>query len=126
MRIAESDWKTFKRARLVALERFSQRVLDDCQRICCDESLSAHARYGELYQLLHDRDREMSSAFDDFRRSTAALDLSPQSRMFTSPADYVREPLHIADQDLASAKLDCRIRASTRIDLSRPVLRIFG
>jgi hypothetical protein len=33
MRIPESDWKTFKRVRLVALERFSQRVLDDCQRI---------------------------------------------------------------------------------------------
>ena len=80
MRIPESDWKTFKRVRLLALERFSQRVLDDCQRICCDESLTAHERYGELYQLLQDRDREMSAAFDDLRRSTARLCLTLMRR----------------------------------------------
>ncbi len=71
MRIAESDWKIFKRVRTLALERFSQRVLDACQRICCDVSLSAHERYGKLYRLLQDRDREMSRTFDDLRRSTA-------------------------------------------------------
>lgn len=71
MRIAESDWKIFKRVRTLALERFLRRVLDACQRICCDESLSAHERYGRLYRLLQDRDREMSRTFDDLRRSTA-------------------------------------------------------
>jgi hypothetical protein len=80
MRIAESDWNTFKRIRILALERFSQRVLDDCQRICCDESLTAHERYGELNQLLQDRDRGMSAAFDDFRRSTARLCLKLMHR----------------------------------------------
>jgi hypothetical protein len=80
MRIPESDWTTFKRVRLLALERFSQRVLDDCQRICCDESLSAHERYRALYALLEDRDREMSAAFDDFRRSTARLCLKLMRR----------------------------------------------
>ena len=73
MRIPESDWKTFKRVRLLALERFSQRVLDDCQRIYRDEPLSAHERYRALYALLEGRDREMSAAFGDFRRSTARL-----------------------------------------------------
>ncbi len=80
MRIAESDWKTFKRVRSLALERFSKRVLDDCLRICCDESLTAHERYGELFQLLQDRDREMSPAFDDFRRSSARLCLKLMRR----------------------------------------------
>ena len=80
MRIAESDWITFKRVRLLALERFSQRVLDDCQRVCCDESLSAHGRYRALYRLLQDRDREMSKAFDDLRRSTASLCLTLMRR----------------------------------------------
>jgi hypothetical protein len=73
MRIAESDWKTFKKLRLVALERFSQRVLDECQAICTNESMTAHDRYGELYKLIQDRDKEMAAAFDDFRRSTAIL-----------------------------------------------------
>ena len=80
MRIAESDWKAFKRVRTLALERFSQRVLEDCQRICCDESPTAQKRYGELYQLLQDRDREMSAAFDDLRRSTARLCLTLMRR----------------------------------------------
>ena len=71
--ITEADWKTFKRLRERALERFSQRILDESQSICSDPSTSAHARYVQLYQLLQQRDRELASAFDDLRRSTAAL-----------------------------------------------------
>jgi len=71
--ISEADWKTFKRLRERALERFSQRILDESQSICSDPSTSAHARYVQLYQLLQQRDRELASAFDDLRRSTAAL-----------------------------------------------------
>ena len=80
MRIPESDWKTFKRIRILALERFSRQVLDDCQRLCCDESLSAHERYRALHALLENRDRKMSMAFDDFRRSTARLCLKLMRR----------------------------------------------
>jgi hypothetical protein len=73
MRIAESDWKKFKRVRTLALERFSQRVLDDCGRILGDESATAHERYLELYRLIQERDREIAEAFNDFRRSTASF-----------------------------------------------------
>ena len=73
MRIAESDWKKFKRVRTLALERFSQRVLDDCERIHGDESVTAYERYLELYRLFQDRDREMAKTFNDLRRSTASL-----------------------------------------------------
>ena len=73
MCIAESDWKTFKRVRILALERFSQRVLDDCGRIHGDESVTAYERYLELYRLFQDRDREMARTFNDLRRSTASL-----------------------------------------------------
>lgn len=69
----EADWKVFKKLRMVALERFSQRVLDRCQTICTNQSLTAHQRYGELYKLLQVRDKEMAPAFDDFRRSTAVF-----------------------------------------------------
>jgi hypothetical protein len=71
MTIAESVWETYKRLRLIALDRFFQRVLDECQAICTNRSLTAHERYGELYGLLQERDEEMAHAFDDFRRSTA-------------------------------------------------------
>lgn len=73
MTIAESDWKVFKKLRALALERFSQRVLDECQAVCRKERVTAHDRYGELYGLIHERNKEMALAFDDFRRSTATL-----------------------------------------------------
>lgn len=101
MRISESDWKIFKRVRLLALERFSQRVLDDCQRICRDESLSAHERYRALYALLEGRD--MSAAFDDFRRSTArlCLKLMRWQRVVTDEEmmEFSPEVQHATDQD---------------------------
>lgn len=71
MTISESDWKTFKGVREVALDRFSLRILGECQSICSGDSSTPHERYGELYGLIQERDREMAHAFDDFRRSTA-------------------------------------------------------
>lgn len=77
MRIPESDWKVFKKLRAEALARFSEQILGQCRSICNKESVTAHERYRELYQLLQDRDDEMSRLFDDFRRSTAI----PQLKM---------------------------------------------
>ena len=73
MRMAESDWKLFKRVRELALDRFCRQILEECTSICGDTSKTAHERYGELYGHLKDRNREMARAFDDFRRSTAIL-----------------------------------------------------
>jgi hypothetical protein len=73
MTISEADWRKFTRLRLIALDRFCQRVLDECQAICTAESMTVHERYGELFGRLQKRDREMRQAFDDFRRSTAAM-----------------------------------------------------
>jgi len=73
MTIDESDWKTYKRLRDLAQERFSQRVLDACRRICGDESLSVQERHLELSRFLRERDREMPMIFDSLRRSTAVL-----------------------------------------------------
>ena len=71
--ITESDWRAFKKVRERALQRFSQRVLDDCLRICQENGATAHERYLNLYRLLQDRDQEMARTFDDPRRSTAKL-----------------------------------------------------
>lgn len=73
--ISEKDWQTFKRLRSVALERFSQRVLDECQAVCGDSSLRPHERYRRVYSLMQERDKEIARAFDDLRRSTAILSL---------------------------------------------------
>ena len=72
-KITESDWKQFKKVRELALERFSQRILDESRSILENTSLSAYERYLKLYKLIEKRDKEMAGTFDDLRRSTAIL-----------------------------------------------------
>lgn len=74
--ISERDWKVFRTVREAALDRFCARVLEECERVIGDRSLTHHQRYLRLYRLLDDRDRDIASAFNDFRRSTAILQLA--------------------------------------------------
>ncbi|MCW8275504.1 hypothetical protein IMF27_07150 [Pseudomonas sp. PCH199] len=64
MPIAESDWKKFKELCRIALDRFCQGVLADAKAIAQHGALSAHARYGMLYGLIQDRNKDMYQAFD--------------------------------------------------------------
>ena len=67
--LPESDWKTFKQLRLVALERYCKRVLDEVPRFSLDTERSHHQRYLELFRWLGERNDELARAFDDLRRS---------------------------------------------------------
>ena len=42
---------------------------------------NAHDRYIKLYTLVQERDKQLAHAFDDFRRSTAVLQLGIMRRM---------------------------------------------
>ncbi len=79
--IPESDWRHFKRVHEVLLERFCQRTLDDLAAMLRAREGSAHEQYRRAYQFLEERDEEMSRAFDDFRRSTAVMQLAIMRRM---------------------------------------------
>jgi hypothetical protein len=70
MPFSERDWKHLRTVHGIALERFCTRVLDEAVAVAQDGGLSAHERYLRLYQLLHERDAGMATAFDDLRRST--------------------------------------------------------
>jgi hypothetical protein len=72
----ESDWKVLRQLAPIALDRFCLRVLDEIERISADTSKTAHERYSQIHQLIDDRDRTLSRAFDDMRRSTAFLRLA--------------------------------------------------
>lgn len=65
----ESDWKIFSQLRLLALERFCKRVLDEVPRLSLDTERSHHQRYLELFRWLGERNDELATAFDDPRRS---------------------------------------------------------
>lgn len=75
MSFPESDWKRLRGVKEVALERFCERVLGECQEVLQDDRVSAHERYVPLFRLTRDRDQDLAGAFDDHRRSTALLRL---------------------------------------------------
>lgn len=75
MRIIESDWKSFKELRKLALDRFCQGVLADAKTITEHGALSAQARYGMLYRLMRDRDNDIVRTFDRYSRYSALMAL---------------------------------------------------
>jgi len=74
--IPESDWRLFKRVHGELLERYCARVLDELAASLKARDVTAHDRYVRAYKLLEERDEEMARAFDDFRRSTAVMQLA--------------------------------------------------
>lgn len=70
MPFSERDWKHLRTVHEIALERFCAQVLDDAVTIAQNSGLSAHERYLQLFQLLHEQNAAMATAFDDMRRST--------------------------------------------------------
>ena len=75
MDIKESDWKTFRKLRELALDRYCQRVLKDVQQLLGNRDDSNHERYLKLWALLQDRDETIAIAFNDPRRSNAFVQL---------------------------------------------------
>jgi hypothetical protein len=74
--IKEPDWKLLRELHPIALERFSQRVLDEVAQINSDSAKSCHQRYGEIFGLIKRRDKEMALVFNTLRRSTALIQLA--------------------------------------------------
>jgi hypothetical protein len=79
--IPEPDWKVFRTVRAAALDRYCARVLDECAAVIQDTSTTNHERYLRLFRLLDDRDDALASAFNDFRRSTAIIQLAHIRRL---------------------------------------------
>ncbi len=71
----EPDWRIFREVIKSALERYFVRTLDEVSSLTADTSLPPRDRYHGLYQLVQNRDRELASAFDNPRRSTALFQL---------------------------------------------------
>lgn len=89
--IKELDWRLFRQLQEVALQRFCARVLEEAGRIISDASKSYHDRYGDLYRLIHDRDRELAQAFDNPRRSTALIQICAlRSRELLTDEEFAR------------------------------------
>ena len=74
--IPEADWRVFRGLHPIWIERFCKRVNNELSRVLSDDSRGAHDRYLAAYKLMHKRDEEIGNAFDDFRRSTAIVQIA--------------------------------------------------
>lgn len=77
----ESDWRRFKEVHNKLLERYCCQILDEVAALSRSNQGSAHERYLKIYRILQKRDKQIATAFDDFRRSTAVMQLAIMRRM---------------------------------------------
>jgi hypothetical protein len=77
----ESDWRRFKAIHKELLERYCCRVLEEVRAMSQGAEGTAHDRYVKVYELIHEHDKQIANAFDDFRRSTAVMQLGIMRRM---------------------------------------------
>lgn len=81
LHIPESDWRRFKEVHAKLLERYCFRVLKEVADASQTTEGSAHDRYVKVFKLIEERDKQLANAFDDFRRSTAVMQLGIMRRM---------------------------------------------
>lgn len=60
----------------VWLDRLCQQALAGVAQTSAREDQSWHQRYLAVYKLVHDQDRQVANAFNDWRRSTALIQLT--------------------------------------------------
>jgi hypothetical protein len=67
----ESDWKVLRQLHPIALERFCRRVLEEVQQVIADTGRGPYDRFLAVSDLLDRRNRGLTDAFGDMRRSRA-------------------------------------------------------
>ncbi len=75
MSIKESDWKKFRKLREVTLDRLCLKILDEVRELCDQAGPTNHEKYGDIYQHIRRRDKDIVRAFDGPSRSVAWLQL---------------------------------------------------
>ena len=73
--IPEKDWKIARELKQVALERMCSKIISQAEDICQKADISKHKSYLELYEHILESDKEIAFSFDDFKRSTAIIQI---------------------------------------------------
>lgn len=88
--ISEPDWRIFRELHRIALGRLCERILAESRNAMEQPGKSAHERYLDLFELIRNRNHDVARAFDDFRRSTALLQLGIIHSMGLLTSDELR------------------------------------
>jgi hypothetical protein len=73
--IPESDWRIFRELRPVWLDRYCAKVNQQLIKKLTDPKRTEHERYLDAYKFIHQKDKELGDGFNDFRRSTATMQI---------------------------------------------------
>jgi hypothetical protein len=73
--IRESDWKIFRELHGIALERYFDRAVADIEKTLATDGKTSREQFWDVANLAHQRKKEVANLFDDFRRSTALMQL---------------------------------------------------
>jgi hypothetical protein len=88
--VSESDWKVFRELRQDALERLCDKIVAEAKAEVERSKKSSHEKYLSLYKLMNKRDDDISRAFNDFRRSTALMQIGIIHSMGLFTAEELR------------------------------------
>jgi hypothetical protein len=100
--ISERDWKIFRRLHPVALNRYCELILREVKVSIERAESDPHEQYLKLYRLIHNRDKKLGIAFNDFRRSTALMQIGIIHKMGLLRADELAE---FSDETLAIVEM---------------------
>lgn len=109
MTLPERDWRLLRSVHRAALDRYCERVLEECATVIRDMKSSSHDRYVRLFRLVKERDKGIAAAFDDLRRSTAIQRLA--SMIFFGA---------VTDEELSQFSPETRESAAALADIWRP------
>ncbi len=97
--IPEPDWRRCKEVLSKLLERYCEGVLEEVMAASHSSKGTAHDRYLKVYKLIHYRDKQLGNTFNDFRRSTAIMQLG-----------IMRKLKLLSDEDLSMFSEQTRAR----------------
>ena len=104
--ILESDWKTFRTLRVIALNRYCEHVLAETREISLNSKKTHHERYLDVFKFLEDRDELIVIAFNDARRSTAFRQLL-----------VIRKHALLTDDEMLQFSPELRTRVETVLNM---------
>ena len=81
LHIPEADWRRFKELHSKVLERYCSLTLEEAAAVSRSSEGTAHDRYVKLFTLIKEHDQQIAKVLDDFRRSTAVMQLGLMRRM---------------------------------------------
>ena len=76
LEVSKADWRVFREARELALERYCERVLSEVRELSDQENRSWHDRYLRVFEVVRERDKSLADAFNNPRRSQMLFQLA--------------------------------------------------